>query len=168
MKRKSGYLTDTLRFPRYTDPATRAVLSPISVKQTIREKLISGSRADKAIYTHWFFFGGTSRFHLWLILYCPSLGQKLKNAQNVMGSPQNALIFFCPKLLLPRWWGKGGGGRGAGGVSKIGKCSECYGKPKKCIKIFFRTPPPPQTDIATTAVRGTQSRFQLPPCSNLI
>ena len=48
--------------------------------------------------------------------------QKLKNAQNVMGSPKNALKFF-----------KGS---------------------------------PPPSDIATTAVRGTQSRFELPPCSS--
>ena len=35
----------------------------------------------------------------------------------------SAFLSFCPR---------GGGG---GGV-KIEKCSECHGKPKKCIKIF--------------------------------
>ena len=37
-------------------------------------------------------------------------GKKLKNAQNDMGSPKNALKIFRPKLPLPRWEGGGGGG----------------------------------------------------------
>ena len=32
--------------------------------------------------------------------------------------------------------GGGEGGRGGGGGVKIEKCSECHGKPKKCIKNF--------------------------------
>ena len=34
-------------------------------------------------------------------------------------------LSFCPQ------------GRGEGGGVKIEKCSECHGKPKKCIKIYF-------------------------------
>ena len=41
---------------------------------------------------------------------------------------------FCPSVH--RGGGREGGGGGGGGV-KIEKCSECHGKPKKCIKIFL-------------------------------
>ena len=44
---------------------------------------------------------------------------KMKNAQNDMGRPKNALKDFRPKLPLPRW-----GGGGGGGGSKNEKCSE--------------------------------------------
>ena len=45
---------------------------------------------------------------------------RIRSIAKVMFS---AFLSFCPR---------GGGG---GGV-KIEKCSECHGKPKKCIKIF--------------------------------
>ena len=69
-------------------------------------------------------------------------GPKMKNAQNDMGSPKNALKSFLHyRLPLTRLGDVGGGGGG----SKIEKCSEWHGRPSISIKVF--APKLPRTTV---------------------
>ena len=55
----------------------------------------------------------------------------MKNAQNDMGSPKNALKLFRPNLPLPRL---GGGGGGSG--PKMKNAQNDMGSPKNALKLF--------------------------------
>ena len=55
----------------------------------------------------------------------------MKNAQNDMGSPKNALKNFRPKLPLP----PGGGGGGVG--PKMKNAQNDMGSPKNALKNFL-------------------------------